>query len=181
MSTVRPPTHIALPPPPVWHDYSPDPPSPYAQFYTPPSSPAPSPSIFYTPPTSPFHDLEPPAPPPPPAAQAPPPPAPAAPALAPAPVAAPPTDDPFPDHVDLAIDLPLDDDGLSTLEKIYLYSRSRAAFHRVFIAHALPEYLLQVTPQEAVEYVQPLLSGLAMDSGPSSRCAPPRSTHRVPR
>ena len=76
------------------------------------------------------------------------------------------TDDPFPIvHMDLALDLALDDEGLTTLEKIYLYSRSRAAFHRVFIAHALPAYLTHVTPQEAVEYVLPLLSGLAMDDG----------------
>ncbi|KAF9483896.1 ARM repeat-containing protein, partial [Pholiota conissans] len=79
------------------------------------------------------------------------------------PAAPSPTDDPFPQPTDLAIDLVLDDDGLSTLEKIYLYSRSKASFHRIFIAHALPEYLLQVTPQEAIEYVQPLLNGLAMD------------------
>ena len=75
------------------------------------------------------------------------------------------TDDPFPVVIDLALDLALDDEGLTTLEKIYLYSRSRAAFHRVFIAHALPAYLTHVTPQEAVEYVLPLLSGLAMDDG----------------
>ncbi|KIM49226.1 hypothetical protein M413DRAFT_21488 [Hebeloma cylindrosporum] len=73
------------------------------------------------------------------------------------------TDDPFPPPSDIAIDLAIDDDGLSTLEKIYLYSRSKAAFHRVFIVHALPAYLHNVTPQEAVEYVLPLLSGLAMD------------------
>lgn len=75
------------------------------------------------------------------------------------------TDDPFPVVMDVALDLALDDEGLTTLEKIYLYSRSRAAFHRVFIAHALPAYLTHVTPQEAVEYVLPLLSGLAMDDG----------------
>lgn len=76
-------------------------------------------------------------------------------------------DDRFPPPSDIAIDLAIDDDGLSTLEKIYLYSRSKAAFHRVFIAHALPTYLQNVTPQEAVEYVLPLLSGLAMDDGSS--------------
>jgi len=75
------------------------------------------------------------------------------------------TDDPFPIVMDVALDLALDDEGLTTLEKIYLYSRSRTAFHRVFIAHALPAYLTHVTPQEAVEYVLPLLSGLAMDDG----------------
>jgi serine/threonine-protein phosphatase 4 regulatory subunit 1 len=81
-----------------------------------------------------------------------------------------------------------DSEGLSALEKIYLFSRSRAGFQRVFIAHALPGYLRQrsdhppgteqaerhaggiagadeITPAEAVEYVLPLLNGLAMDEG----------------
>ncbi|KIJ68977.1 hypothetical protein HYDPIDRAFT_105528 [Hydnomerulius pinastri MD-312] len=64
---------------------------------------------------------------------------------------------------DLALDFTLDDEGLSTLEKIYLFSRSRSAHHRVFISHALPSSLAQVTPLEAVEYVLPLLPSLAMD------------------
>ncbi|KAF9052975.1 armadillo-type protein, partial [Panaeolus papilionaceus] len=67
----------------------------------------------------------------------------------------------------LNFDIPLDDEGLTTLEKIYLYSRSNAPFHRIFISHALPDYLPHVTPQEAVEYVLPLLSGLAMDDDES--------------
>lgn len=61
------------------------------------------------------------------------------------------------------LDFTLDDEGLSTLEKIYLFSRSRSAHHRVFISHALPSFLAQVTPLEAVEYVLPLLPSLAMD------------------
>jgi len=76
------------------------------------------------------------------------------------------TDDAFP-TAQVAIDLAMDDEGLSTLEKIYLFSRSKATFHRVFIAHALPSFLEQVTPLEAIEYVLPLLSGLAMDEGTS--------------
>jgi len=80
------------------------------------------------------------------------------------------TDDAFPVAIDVAMDLVLDDEGLSPLEKIYLYSRSKASFHRIFIAHALPDYLNQITPQEAVEYVLPLLSGLAMDEGMFPLC-----------
>ncbi|KAF9227539.1 ARM repeat-containing protein [Gyrodon lividus] len=68
---------------------------------------------------------------------------------------------------DLALDFTLDDEGLSTLEKIYLFSRSRSAHHRVFISHALPSFLAQVTPLEAVEYVLPLLPNLAMDEDES--------------
>ncbi|KAH9857070.1 hypothetical protein C2E23DRAFT_856589 [Lenzites betulinus] len=73
----------------------------------------------------------------------------------------------------------LDTEGYSALEKIYLFSRSRAGFHRVFIARALPQYLLgaenatsdlpsqeqieQISPSEAVDYVLPLLNILATD------------------
>jgi hypothetical protein len=35
--------------------------------------------------------------------------------------------------------------------------------------HALPSFLDQISPLEAVEYVLPLLSGLAMDPGGSGR------------
>lgn len=85
---------------------------------------------------------------------------------------------------DLALDFTLDDEGLSTLEKIYLFSRSRSAHHRyvittmstscktssrrycsIFISHALPSFLANVTPPEAAEYVLPLLPSLAMDEG----------------
>ncbi|KAL0573277.1 hypothetical protein V5O48_008684 [Marasmius crinis-equi] len=69
----------------------------------------------------------------------------------------------FPDPAELPVDMFFDDEGLSTLERIYLYSRSKASYHRVFIANALPDWLEQVTPQEAVEYVLPLLNTLAMD------------------
>ncbi|KAG6903194.1 hypothetical protein C0995_002737 [Termitomyces sp. Mi166 len=72
------------------------------------------------------------------------------------------TDDVFPVH-DPALDLALDDPALSTLDKIYLFSRSKASFHRIYIAHALPDLLHHVEPQDAIEYVLPLLDGLALD------------------
>ncbi|CAL1704938.1 unnamed protein product [Somion occarium] len=78
-----------------------------------------------------------------------------------------------------------DAEGLSTLEKIYLFSRSKLGFHRVYIANALAGFLRagtnddgtpshtgddqehapvdSISPEEAVEYVLPLLNGLAMD------------------
>ncbi|KAK7043588.1 hypothetical protein VNI00_008199 [Paramarasmius palmivorus] len=71
----------------------------------------------------------------------------------------------FPDPPELPVDMVFDDEGLSTLEKIYLYSRSKASYHRVFIANVLPEWLEHVTPHDAVEYVLPLLNTLAMDEG----------------
>ncbi|KAJ7470660.1 armadillo-type protein [Mycena latifolia] len=63
---------------------------------------------------------------------------------------------------EIPIDL-VDDEGLSALEKIYLFARSQSVFHRLYIVHALPSFLQQVTPQEAIEYVLPLIPGLAMD------------------
>lgn len=129
------PNHIAIPPPSVF-----SPPSSLSPslFYTPPSSP----DVFFTPFTSPILSSPP---------------------LNP-PVSPPLTDLPFP-STELPIDLALDDGALSTLEKIYLFSRSKAIFHRIFIAHALPSYLNNVSPQDAIQYVLPLLSGLAMDDG----------------
>lgn len=64
--------------------------------------------------------------------------------------------------------LGLEDESLSALEKIYLFSRSKSSFHRVFIVHAMAAFLDQISAQEAVDYVLPLLSGLAMDEGPNS-------------
>lgn len=75
------------------------------------------------------------------------------------------SDDAFPNIIDEAFGSGFDEDGLSTLEKIYLYARSDSNVHRTFIAHALPSYLEQVTPQEAVEYVLPLIHNLAVDEG----------------
>ncbi|ELU44229.1 RRM/R3H domain-containing protein [Rhizoctonia solani AG-1 IA] len=54
-------------------------------------------------------------------------------------------------------------DHLNALERIYLYTQSKASFHRIFMSRALPTYLKEVTPTEAVEYVLPLLGGLAID------------------
>jgi serine/threonine-protein phosphatase 4 regulatory subunit 1 len=129
------PSHIPLPPP-FFPPDDLDPP-----FYSAPSTPdLASPQIFYTPPSSPL----------------------------PSPPVPPPADDPHP-SVDLAFDLALTEDALSTLEKIYLFSSSKAVFHRVFIAQALPSFLDEVSPQEANEYVLPLLTGLALDDGESFR------------
>ncbi|KAJ6455686.1 armadillo-type protein [Mycena sanguinolenta] len=72
-----------------------------------------------------------------------------------------PVEDAFPAG-EIPIDL-VDDEGLSALEKIYLFACSQSVFHRLYIVHALPEFLEQVTPQEAIEYVLPLVPCLAMD------------------
>ncbi|KAL1668506.1 armadillo-type protein [Schizophyllum commune] len=131
------------------------PPSPCLQFFTAPNSPmadspAQSPAqAMDSPPPRTFMPQSP------------------TPVPAPAPIVSPsaeaPPEEPFAVPPEPGMELSLDDDNLSVLEKIYLFSRSKATFHRVFIAHALPSFLEQISPQEAVEYVLPLLSGLAMD------------------
>ncbi|KAG2020367.1 hypothetical protein CC2G_005721 [Coprinopsis cinerea AmutBmut pab1-1] len=176
------PSSITLPPPPVFSSFSlqgctPDKsPSPQ-QFHTAPSSPLSPPVQWYTPPTTPRdesvpseHKSLPPQP-----VELLPPSASVRVSQSPlrhqdsAPAAPthPPdiqTDDAFPSAiVDLAADLPFGEESLNTLEKIYLYSRSESSVHRVFIAHQLPTFLDQVAPQEAIEYVLPLIGLLAVD------------------
>ncbi|KAJ7063195.1 armadillo-type protein [Mycena amicta] len=70
-------------------------------------------------------------------------------------------EDAFP-TVEIPIDL-VDDEGLTALEKIYLFARSHSVFHRLFIVHALPSLLRQVAPQEALDFVLPLIPCLAID------------------
>ncbi|TRM61890.1 hypothetical protein BD626DRAFT_433986 [Schizophyllum amplum] len=164
---VAPPSFIALPPPVAFalgirddNSLLGTPPSPCLPFFTAPNSPmadtpaAQSPAQIMD--SSPLRSLL-----SPPAVSAPPPVPPSAPLVSPANEV--PPEDPFVASSEPGFELSLDDDNLSVLEKIYLFSRSKATFHRVFIAHALPSFLDQITPQEAVEYVLPLLSGLAMD------------------
>lgn len=57
----------------------------------------------------------------------------------------------------------LDDEGLTALEKIYLFSRSTFSFHRSYISKQLPFLIRDVPPTEAVDYVCPLLNGLGTD------------------
>jgi len=62
----------------------------------------------------------------------------------------------------------LDDEGLTALEKIYLFSRSTFAWHRSYISKQLPYLIREVPPTEAVDYVCPLLNGLGTDPGECS-------------
>jgi hypothetical protein len=59
----------------------------------------------------------------------------------------------------------LDDEGLTALEKIYLFSRSTFPWHRSYISKQLPYLIRDVPPTEAVDYVCPLLNGLGTDPG----------------
>lgn len=59
----------------------------------------------------------------------------------------------------------LDDEGLTPLEKIYLFSRSTAPVHRMYIAKQLPFLIQAVPPNEAIDFVVPLLNSLGTDEG----------------
>lgn len=152
--------------------------APSSPFSEPPSPVSP-PVLWYTPPTTPQNDLAAPSPQHHPSGQSAESVPPSAPLLVPQALHRPAageqanntternqgSDDAFPNIIDVAFGSGFDEDGLSTLEKIYLYARSDSNVHRTFIAHALPSYLEQVTPQEAVEYVLPLIHNLAVDEG----------------
>ena len=55
------------------------------------------------------------------------------------------------------------DDGLSCLERIFLFAKSDMAYHRVLVSRCLADWIKDVDLTEAVEYVIPLLNGLATD------------------
>ncbi|KIJ34695.1 hypothetical protein M422DRAFT_263260 [Sphaerobolus stellatus SS14] len=73
-----------------------------------------------------------------------------------------PTDSP-PPMSDVSLDVYVDDENLSSVERIYLLCRSRETMHRVFVSRSLHTLLQDVSPMEAVEYVLPLLNTLAVD------------------
>lgn len=68
-----------------------------------------------------------------------------------------------------------DEEGLNTVERIFLLSRAEYPFHRAYIARVLGDLLNEVDPCESVEYVLPLLSGLSMDEDESVKEASPRN------
>lgn len=55
------------------------------------------------------------------------------------------------------------DDGLNCLERIFLFAKSDLAYHRVLVSRCLADWIKDVDLTEAVEYVIPLLNGLATD------------------
>lgn len=147
------PTHISLPPPPTFGAWSlatasndlHEPESPFV-------ADLPSPNLnFYTAPSTPHADI-PTAPP-------------SSPPLSPALDShhSPPVDGEL--AADVANELTLDDANFNALEKIWLFCRSKTAFHRVYIIRALTTLLDEVEPSEAVRFVLPLVSALATDPG----------------
>ena len=55
------------------------------------------------------------------------------------------------------------EDDLSSLERIFLFAKSDMAYHRVLVSRCLADWIRDVDLTEAVEYVIPLLNGLATD------------------
>lgn len=55
------------------------------------------------------------------------------------------------------------DEGLSSLERIFLFAKSDMAYHRVLVSRCLAEWIREVDLTDAVEYVIPLLNELATD------------------
>ena len=80
---------------------------------------------------------------------------------------------------EIPIDVTFDDEGLSTLERIFLLSKSDFPFHRAYVARVLGDLLYDVDPCEAVEYVLPLLSGFTMDGDETVREAFASELHRI--
>lgn len=58
----------------------------------------------------------------------------------------------------------LAEEGLSTLERIFLFAKSEMTYHRVLVSHSLADWVMEVELNEAVEFVIPLLNGLACDT-----------------
>lgn len=79
----------------------------------------------------------------------------------------------------LPAEIAFEDEGLSTLERIFLLSKSEYAFHRSYIARMLGDMLEDVDPCETVEYVIPLLNNFAMDEDETVKEAFATQLHRV--
>ncbi|CED82233.1 Protein phosphatase 2A regulatory subunit A and related proteins [Phaffia rhodozyma] len=76
-------------------------------------------------------------------------------------------------------DMDLEDEGLTTLERIFLLSKSEFAHHRIFISKVIGDWVEDVDPCETVEYVLPLLNSLGTDEDESVREALAPSLHKI--
>lgn len=63
----------------------------------------------------------------------------------------------------LSAEMEQPEESLSTLERIFLFAKSEMTYHRVIVSRSLPAWIREVELSEAVEYVIPLLNGLATD------------------
>ncbi|UZJ57472.1 hypothetical protein CBS101457_006792 [Exobasidium rhododendri] len=70
------------------------------------------------------------------------------------------------------------EESLSTLERIFLFAKSEMAYHRVLVSQSLADWILEVELSDAVEFVIPLLNGLACDENDVCTAFAPH-LHRV--
>jgi serine/threonine-protein phosphatase 4 regulatory subunit 1 len=87
--------------------------------------------------------------------------------------------DVLPPDIDLTMDVTFEDEGLNTLERIFLLSKSEFPFHRAYIARVLGDLLYDVDPCESVEYVLPLISSFTLDEDESVKEAFAADLHRM--
>lgn len=80
---------------------------------------------------------------------------------------------------DYQMDVTFDDEGLNTLERIFLLSQSDFGFHRAYVARVLGDLLEDVDPCESVEYVSPLLNGYSVDEDETVKEAFSSELHRI--
>ena len=82
-------------------------------------------------------------------------------------------------NVDFEMDVTFDDEGLNTLERIFLLTKSDFPFHRAYVARVLGDLLYEIDPCETVEYILPLLAGFSMDDDDSVKEAFASELHRI--
>jgi serine/threonine-protein phosphatase 4 regulatory subunit 1 len=70
------------------------------------------------------------------------------------------------------------EESLSTLERIFLFAKSEMTYHRVLVSHSLSDWIIEVELSDAVEFVIPLLNGLACDENEVCTAFAPH-LHRV--
>ena len=87
--------------------------------------------------------------------------------------------DVLPADAELFMDVTFEDEGLTTLERIFLLSKSEFPFHRNYIARVIGDLLYDVDPCESVEYILPLISSFPMDEDEGVRESFAQELHRI--
>ena len=87
--------------------------------------------------------------------------------------------DVLPPEQDLYMDVTFEDEGLTTLERIFLLSKSEFPFHRNYIARVIGDLLYDVDPCESVEYILPLISSFPLDEDEGVRESFAQEIHRI--
>jgi hypothetical protein len=87
--------------------------------------------------------------------------------------------DMLPTETEPCADVTFEDEGLTTLERIFLLSKSDFPFHRNYIARVLGDLLYDVDPCESVEYILPLIASFPMDEDEGVRESFAQELHRI--